>query len=468
MPRQLAILVFTVFVIWLWRQDAKTRPQFSKALWIPLIWVLILGSHPIGWWLTFFFGIGSTGGSNLEGSPINSAFYSLLIFASIVVVARRGVSWGKVIRNNLGLSLFFAYLAVTILWSDFPVATTKRWIKEIGAIPVLLVILTEERPLEAIETVFTRVAFVLFSYSVLAIKYVPEIGRTYSGEGGLQVIGISEQKNSLGEITCICCIILLWQLLEYCTANGKRFYRAPAVQWVITFAMGLWLLYQCDSKTSILCLTLGSAILLSTRIPLLARNPKTVLGFCLLIFPLFLTLNSLFNISDSLLRILGRNPTLTNRTEIWAAIREHPVNPLLGSGFLNYWDALGQIEIEGYYVSLKTAHNGYLELYLDGGMIGIVFLILMLLHAGATNARAYVQAAPAGALAFAFYCMTLVANISESLYARRTPLWECFLLFCLCTSGAAFLANAAAAEQRSWGGQEATKEPIFLASPQNW
>jgi len=89
MPRQLAILVFTLFVIWLWRGDAKSRPKMSKPLWIPFVWLLSLGSHPLSWWLAFFFGIGSTGGSNLEGNPINRAFYAILILSAIVIVVRR-------------------------------------------------------------------------------------------------------------------------------------------------------------------------------------------------------------------------------------------------------------------------------------------------------------------------------------------------------------------------------------------
>lgn len=441
LPRQLAILVFTIFVVWLWRADSKTRPQFSKALWIPFIWLLILGSHPLSWWVSFFFGIGGGGSSDLEGNPVNRLFYSALILASVVVVARRGVSWTEVIRSNPGVALFFGYLALSILWADYPFATTKRWIKEVGAIPVLLVILTDAKPINAIKVVFTRCAFILFSYSVLVIKYVPEIGRTYSRAGGLQVVGVSEQKNSLGEIVTVCSLILLWQLAERWSTERRGLLKAPVLQWLITLAVGLWLLKQCDSKTSILCLVVGGAILLTTKVPPLARNPKRVVLTCLVVAPLFFAMDSLFHIFEPLLGVLGRDPTLTNRTDIWAAVNEHPVNPILGCGFLNYWDALGPIEIKGYEVELKTAHNGYLEVYLDGGTVGVCFLLLMLLHVGIVQSRAFVQGAPAGALAFAIFCIILLANVSESLYARRTPLWICFLMFCLFTPRAAAAAG---------------------------
>jgi O-antigen ligase len=395
--------------------------------------MLILGSHPFSWWLYFFFRIGSGGSSGLEGNPVNRVFYSALIVASIVIVARRGVSWRKVIRENRGLALFFGYLALTVLWADFPIATTKRWIKEVGAIPVLLVILTEERPIEAVKVVFTRCGFILFAYSILVIKYIPEIGRIYSHDGGLQVIGITEQKNSLGEIVVACSLILLWQLIEHWPKERRRLFKPPLLQWSLTFAMGLWLLVQCDSKTWIVSLLLGSAILLSTRIQALAVRPKMVIRTCLVAVPLFYTADQLFRVSEPLLRMMGRNPSLTNRTDIWAAVRAHGVNPVIGCGFLNYWDALGPVEVKGYEVELKTAHNGYLETYLDGGIIGVCVLGVMLLQAGFAQSRAFLQRSPASALGFAVFCVILVANVSESLYARRTPLWVCFLLFCLFT-----------------------------------
>lgn len=428
MPKQLAIIVFTGLVIWLWRNDARTRPPCSKATWIPLIWLLLLGSHPISWWVYFFTGIGSGGGSNLEGNPINLMFYSLLIAAAVVVVARRGVGLGELMRQNWGLTLFLCYLGLTVLWAEFPVATTKRWVKEIGSIPVLLVLLTEERPLEAVKTTFARVAFVLFSYSVLVIKYIPELGRDYSSHSGMaQITGIAAQKNSLGEVVAVCGVLLVWELA---TREGKRagpFLRAPGIQLWATLAIGLWLLFECDSKTSMISLAFGSALVLIARARI---NRRVVVFVCLVAVPLFFLLESVFNISAPLLQMLGRNPTLTNRTEIWAAVRENPVDPFFGSGFLNYWDKYS-INLSGQEIRLKTAHNGYLETYLDGGVVGLVFLAGMLLHVGAQRAKAYITGSPGASVAFAVFCMTLLANVSESLYARRTPLWSCFILFAL-------------------------------------
>lgn len=435
MPRQLAILIFTALVVWLWRADARTRPRFSKALWIPFIWLVLLGSRPLSWWSSFFFGIGG-GTSNLEGNALDRVLYSCLIFASILIVWKRGVSLTSVLSNNWGLVLFWTYLAVTVLWAEYPFATVKRWIKEVGALPVLLVILTEDKPLDALKTVFTRLGYVLFSYSVLVIKYIPELGRDYSSHSGVaQIIGVTAQKNSLGTTAMVGTLLILWQLGEYYKSNRGKLYRAPALQWVIATGMGLWLLYQSNSKTSMVCLGVALTILILSRFVVSPPSRRALAIVCIAAIPIFLALDSLFDIRDPLLQLLGRDPTLTNRTAIWAAVLKHPVDPVLGSGYLNYWDAFRVIELGSSEVELTTAHNGYLETYLDGGIVGLVVLFLMLLHVSVVHGRAFIQIKPFGALGLAILTITLLANVSESLFARRGPSWALFLISCLITSG---------------------------------
>src|SRR5690348_7475573 len=115
MPPKLAILVFTIFTLWLWRKDSKSRSHVSKALWIPFIWLLLLGSRPLSWWAWFFLGIGSPSLPDLDGNALDRAFYSVLICLSLVVITRRGMSWSQVFRGNTGLLLFYAFLGISIL-----------------------------------------------------------------------------------------------------------------------------------------------------------------------------------------------------------------------------------------------------------------------------------------------------------------------------------------------------------------
>jgi hypothetical protein len=440
MPRQLAILVFTLFTIWLWREDKKSRSHLSKALWIPLIWLLLLGSRSPSWWSWFFFGIGSAATSDIEGNAFDATFYSALICLSLIIVVRRRVTWNEVFGGNKGLVLFYGFLALTTLWATYPMPTFKRWTKEVGAIPVLLIILTDENPIEAIKVIFSRCAYVLFTFSVLTIKYIPELGRDYNRHSGLaEIHGIAQQKNSLGEVVMVFGLILVWQLLDLGSKKAREYFKAPALQWLITLAMGVWLLHQCDSVTSMVCLAVGVGLLVSTKIRFLKYKRQAIVWICLVAAPAFVILDNVFHISQPLLDIVGRDATLTHRTEIWTAVKSHPVDPIFGCGYLNFWDMVGPIDLETGEANLKTAHNGYLEVFLDGGYLGVFFLAIMLVNAGINHARAFVWHHPVGTIGLAFFCMMLLNNISESLFARRSPLWSAFLLT---TIGYSFLFHA--------------------------
>jgi hypothetical protein len=78
--------------------------------------------------------------------------------------------------------------------------------------------------------------------------------------------------------------------------------------------------------------------------------------------------------------LLGRNATLTDRTEVWElALRLQP-NPILGAGFESFW--LGQ-RLEDLWSKFwgkpNQAHNGYIETYLNLGLIGLVILFAPIL-----------------------------------------------------------------------------------------
>ena len=70
MSAQLARIVIFAFIAFLFVCDRKRRTGCSNALWIPLMWILILGSRPFSSW----FGGGvnmETTDDYVEGSPVD-------------------------------------------------------------------------------------------------------------------------------------------------------------------------------------------------------------------------------------------------------------------------------------------------------------------------------------------------------------------------------------------------------------
>lgn len=186
--------------------------------------------------------------------------------------------------------------------------------------------------------------------------------------------------------------------------------------WIFALALAVLLVLLSTSKTSLLGMLLGFGVLGFGMI--VRRGPVPMLsmvwtgvtfGSALLIF--IVTQPALA------LELIGRDPTLTGRTDIWVALGDVIADrPLLGYGYGAFW---GEGSVPAEYVrgetewAVPTAHNGWLETWLSIGLVGLVFFALSLTG---TLARA-VRAAFAGWYGFfalGLMLQFLVFSISES------------------------------------------------------
>ena len=150
MPPPLAALLTIGFVVYLFRRDSREQPNVTGALWIPLIWFLIIATRAVSQWLAAF-GFPGLGAASLEeGSPFDASVYFALIAAGVWVLKRRQVRLQEIIRDNQWLTIFLLYCLVSIMWSDFPFVAFKRWTKVLGHPIMALIILTEPDPKEAL------------------------------------------------------------------------------------------------------------------------------------------------------------------------------------------------------------------------------------------------------------------------------------------------------------------------------
>jgi O-antigen ligase len=423
MIAQIIRLAFLVWVIWLIRRDAARRDGISGALWIPTLWVGILASRPLSMWFGFGGGI-----DTLEGSPVDRLFYFGMILASWYVLSQRNIDWGLVFSRNWPIFIFYGYFLVSVLWADSPIVSFKRWFKDFGNIFVALVILTEKNPLQAFRAVFVRCAYVLLPLSLIYIRWFPELGRRYSLHSGeLEATGVTTQKNSLGILIAICSLVLIWDWIESARSSEPR--RTRLDRWLppAILLLGAYLLHMCDSKTSMVCLVIGAVILLSPRMPFLKNRVGAVGVYVVAGTLAFYTLDTLFGVSDWILSSLGRDTSFTGRTDVWRELLALGTDPLLGTGFCSFWSDMSyQMRLPDWVAF--SAHNGYIETYIDGGWIGVLFLVVLLLAVGLRMNAGLASGGNMALMRFAVLMVTLVGDFSESHFVRMSPLWFLFLL----------------------------------------
>jgi O-antigen ligase len=425
MPPLLALFLCLGFIAWLFWRDSKQRRFASRALWIPFLWLFVIGSRPVSYW----FG-GGNSNLVLEGNPINTLVFTVLIVSAILVLQRRNFNWAAFVHQNKALCLIYLFFAISAAWSPLGIVSLKRLFKDFGGVLVVLVLLTEHDPVAAIQTVFVRVSYLLFPLSILVDKYFPSIGRNYTPEGGQMVTGLTTQKNSLGEVLVVFGMMLLWDLLELRKENVDRRWKTEILVRYGLLAMGGWLLLTCDSVTSMICLLLGLLILWGGSRLVRMQNGRQALLGCLVGLTCMIGVNKTFGISDAIIHAFGRNTDLTDRTYIWQAILDQKTNPLVGCGFYSFWNTqFGQnvnlaLGVEG----LGESHNGYLETFVDGGVVGEGLLVVLLLAAGARSLRRLFDGSFFGRMSLAFWMIAILSNISEANFFRLGPIWFAFLL----------------------------------------
>src|ERR1041385_4314315 len=380
MSPQIARIIFFAFIGFLFVCDRKRRSGCSNALWIPLFWVLILGSRPFSSW----FGGGvdmETTDDYIEGSPVDRIVFLFLIIAGFIVLKQRQTNWANVFRTNRWLFVFFAYLGISSVWSDFPMVSFKRWIKDLGNIIMVLVILSEKDPVEAVKTLLLRCCYLLVPLSVLYIKYFPDIGRGYNRWTGEPIaMGVTTAKNMLGITVLACWVGIFWHFVDSFDWKSKD--KKAMAAYIALLGLTLWLLISTNSATSLACSILAAGILIGMKLPAVQKRVKYLEAYVITFILLLMIGQSLFNSGEALAGTMGRDLTFTGRVDIWKRVLAEDINPLIGTGYYSFWmgDRVDRIS-EGFYFHLNEAHNGYIETYLNSGIIGLALLLLALYSA---------------------------------------------------------------------------------------
>lgn len=202
--------------------------------------------------------------------------------------------------------------------------------------------------------------------SLVMIVVNPAVGIHQADNAGLWR-GLWYEKNQMGLVMSAGAVAA-----AACLASGDPRRRLPALALIVTTLLVL----ATQSKTSLLCLIVGvggigalwamrqggpafSVIALWLGVVLTA-----VIGFVFITDP------------ATVLIALGKDPSLTGRTDIWAALmREVAERPWTGFGYSAFW---GRESVPAAFIRAETqwpvpsAHNGWIDLLIQLGWPGAI------------------------------------------------------------------------------------------------
>jgi len=182
--------------------------------------------------------------------------------------------------------------------------------------------------------------------------------------------GIYRHKNLLGRLMALNAVILL--LLA---PNNRRY------RWVLwaVISLSITLLLLSQTKTGLVIF-----LILLILIPIYGALRWS---YTLMVPFLIVTVNVagilaiwLLDNLEPLVNLLGKDLTLTGRTELWAAvINKIQERPLLGYGYSGFWqgwegESAFVLQLVGW--DAPNGHNGILDLWVDLGFLGVAVFLL--------------------------------------------------------------------------------------------
>ena len=322
-------------------------------------------------------GIAPNQASEMTGTPATGLMFAvgigsqLLINGLILMLTLRHAP--RLFARLSSLQFAGALAAFAVLssaWSQDPVLSMRRAIP-FGLAAVFGLYLAVRHPLrrqlEVLETVFLLLAV----GSVLLALGFPRLGLDASTghQGNWQ--GVFTQKNACGRAMVFATAVVL--------AQGQLTLRRTASLLLFLAVLGM-----SGSRGAwgieALLLLLACCHALLTRF---ARPSR--LGLATLVLTCAVTLAGLAKLYLPVLAsLVGRDPTLTGRTVIWAQVWLSILKrPWFGYGFSAFWRGTRGASFD-VAVALKFvlfhAHNGFLEIWLDLGAAGLLLFLLSYLR----------------------------------------------------------------------------------------
>jgi O-antigen ligase len=338
----------------------------------------------------------------------------VLVFTAYVIVTAPGKTFRTAVRTPLLLALLL-WAALSFLWSEAPDMTLQRTVG-VALTAVYAVALRLRFADEDLLKLLGWTVLVALATSFLLVAAAPHWAvMEFPHEGAWN--GAFLHKNVLGRIAASG--LLFFAFLRWI---DKR----PGL-WNGALALAALCLWRSESASSLVlvCALAGMGIALWELPRRTQWNGSTVLVVVLGLATAgyYAVLNF-----DLILHILRRDVTLTGRTPLWAVLL-----PMLrdrfwtGYGFRAFWLGWDGPSAEVYKAMTwfpEHAHNGFLDLWLELGFVGVILGLGLLLSPLAFHGRAALQGRPTAIFWVLLGLFVLLYNLPESYFMRpNSILW---------------------------------------------
>lgn len=340
------------------------------------------------------------------GDPVQRAFLAVSYLGLLLLLFHPKQAFATARRGALPW-LIIGWVGLSLTWSVLPAITLRRALALLLASMYGLLLAVRYSPPTVLKMLGIALAVIVWT-SLISVWLFPEWAvMIWPHPGAWQ--GVLYHKNALGR-TCVLALLVFWVL--YIIEKGMA-----RNAWAISSVAALILLIGSRSTTSWIVILLLALVWLLLRffrrLPPLMRPAVCSLGIAgvlpvLLMVPGYL---------EEILGFFGKDLTLTGRIPLWRSLIPLILErPLVGYGYGAFWAGDPSVAIRASFWWAKQAHNGYLDLWLEIGLIGILISIMLLLHTlTQAGLKAFQNLDVIYKFIFLYTFFLLLSNITEAM-----------------------------------------------------
>lgn len=318
------------------------------------------------------------GGSGSIGSDSYSPKFFLLIYTiTFLLIVKHQKHFVRAAQKDIWIWVFLGIVIASTLWTFAPDVTPRRSILLLGTSVFAIYMAMRFTLREQLQLLACALGIVIVLSFMFAIG-LPKYGLMTVQEGGIHAgnwRGIMTHKNILGRLMVFSSMVFLFVAMSNPIKN-RRYRWLPWAGYILSIA----LIVLCTSKSAlVICLSL------TIILPLYRSWRRNYNQLIPLIIALILVVGSISTLLLDNLPVvadaLGRDLTLTGRTDIWSAMFDLIwERPWLGYGFNAVWRDWNS-EITAYLWRTLAwecpyGHNGFMDLLAELGFVGLsVFLL---------------------------------------------------------------------------------------------
>lgn len=354
------------------------------------------------------------------GRPLVQAIGLLLYAGSVFMILRgRRNPFTELLRSPL-LLMMMIFITASISWSANTSISIRHVIGLWGTMMFGIYLVGAFSSAQIVRMCALSLGGLAVASILLAIG-APGLG-IGRNDGGW--IGFWGQKNDFGKAMIIAALFLTVQIW------GKPPSRERTICMGLLGASVLGAVLS-RSGTAALCLALLPAVIAPAIIILSRLMKRASIGFFVMLGLICVTGFYVGQMAfTAILAALGKDPTLTDRTVIWSLLQHYiDARPLLGHGYGGFWQSSDAVRFSMRWNAISHAHNGYMDIMLELGYVGLGVLAVVLMSALRRGADAYfVGRRPEDLALAAFMVVTIIANYVGRLYPEHNSLYWVLLV----------------------------------------